>query len=353
VSLRAGIVGAAGYAGGELLRLLLGHPGVGEIVAGSTSLAGKPVTAAHPNLRKRTDLAFVPYDGVRDCDVLFLSLPNGAHRLSEFEGRAKLIVDLSSDHRLRDAADYATWYGAAHPHPERLGAAVYGIPELHRSRIKGATLVTGAGCNATAAILAILPLARAGLIDRERPIVIECKVGSSEGGREASDDSHHPERSGVVRSFRPVGHRHTAEIEQELAGVPPVGSAAGWRPRVQLSVTSVELVRGVLATAHVPVRDVADEKTLWRAYREAYAAEPFVRIVKERSGIYRLPEPKLVAGTNFADVGFALDPRGDRVVALCAIDNLVKGAAGNAVQAMNVALGLEETAGLGFVGLHP
>jgi len=353
VSLRAGIVGAAGYAGGELLRLLLGHPGVREVVAGSTSLAGKPVTAAHPNLRKRTDLAFVPYDDVRDCDVLFLSLPNGAHRLAEFEGRAKLIVDLSSDHRLRDAADYATWYGAAHPHPERLGAAVYGIPELHRQRIKDATLVTGAGCNATAAILAIMPLARAGLIDRERPIVIECKVGSSEGGREASDDSHHPERSGVVRSFRPVGHRHTAEIEQELAGVPPGGSAAGWRPRVQLSVTSVELVRGVLATAHVPVRDVADEKTLWRAYREAYAAEPFVRIVKERSGIYRLPEPKLVAGTNFADVGFALDPRGDRVVALCAIDNLVKGAAGNAVQAMNVALGLAEDAGLGFVGLHP
>jgi N-acetyl-gamma-glutamyl-phosphate/LysW-gamma-L-alpha-aminoadipyl-6-phosphate reductase len=353
VSLRAGIVGAAGYAGGELLRLLLGHPGVGEVVAGSTSLAGKPVTAAHPNLRKRTDLAFVPYDGVRDCDVLFLALPNGAHRLGEFEGRAKLIIDLSSDHRLRDAADYETWYGAAHPHPERLGAAVYGIPELHRSRIQGASLVTGAGCNATAGILAILPLARAGLIDRERPIVIECKVGSSEGGREASDDSHHPERSGVVRSFRPVGHRHTAEIEQELAGTTPGGVAAAWRPRVQLSVTSVELVRGVLATAHVPVRDVPDEKTLWRAYREAYAAEPFVRIVKERSGIYRLPEPKLVAGTNFADVGFALDPRGDRVVALCAIDNLVKGAAGNAVQAMNVALGLPEDAGLGFVGLHP
>jgi N-acetyl-gamma-glutamyl-phosphate/LysW-gamma-L-alpha-aminoadipyl-6-phosphate reductase len=353
VSLRAGIVGAAGYAGGELLRLLLGHPGVREVVAGSTSLAGKPVTTAHPNLRKRTDLSFVAYDDVRDCDVLFLSLPNGAHRLTEFEGRAKLIVDLSSDHRLRDAADYETWYGAPHPHPERLAGAVYGIPELHRSRIKGAALVTGAGCNATAAILAILPLAQAGLIDQGRPIVIECKVGSSEGGREASDDSHHPERSGVVRSFRPVGHRHTAEIEQELAGVPQGGVAAGWRPRVQLSVTSVELVRGVLATAHVPVRDVADEKTLWRAYREMYAAEPFVRIVKERSGIYRFPEPKLVAGTNFADVGFALDPRGDRVVALCAIDNLVKGAAGNAVQAMNVALGLAEDAGLGFVGLHP
>lgn len=360
MSLRAGVVGAAGYAGGELLRLLLGHPEVREVVAGSASLAGKPVTAAHPNLRKRTDLAFVPYEDVRDCDVLFLSLPNGSHRLGEFEGRAKLVVDLSSDHRLRDPKAYEQWYGAAHPHPERLRGAVYGIPELHRAEIAGATLVTGAGCNATAAILAVLPLVRAGLVDRERPIVIECKVGSSEGGREASDDSHHPERSGVVRSFRPVGHRHTAEIEQELARVPlggsrvpPGGSEAGWRPRVQLSVTSVELVRGVLATAHVPVRDVADEKALWRAYRECYAAEPFVRIVKERTGSYRFPEPKLLAGTNFADVGFALDPRGDRVVALCAIDNLVKGAAGNGVQAMNVALGIPEEAGLGFVGLHP
>lgn len=353
MTLRVGIVGAAGYAGGELLRLLLTHPEVREIVAGSASLAGKPVTAAHPNLRKRTDLAFVPYERVSDCDVVFLSLPNGSHRYDELRGAGKLVIDLSSDHRLRDPRAYETWYGAPHPHPARLAEAVYGIPELHRDRIRGAALVTGAGCNATAAILAVLPLARAGLVDRDRPIVVECKVGSSEGGREASDDSHHPERSGVVRSFRPVGHRHTAEIEQELAWVPPGGSADGMAPRVQLSVTSVELVRGVLATAHVPLQGVVDEKTLWRAYREAYASEPFVRIVKERAGIYRFPEPKLVAGTNFADVGFALDPRGDRVVALCAIDNLVKGAAGNGVQAMNVALGLPEDAGLGFVGLHP
>jgi N-acetyl-gamma-glutamyl-phosphate/LysW-gamma-L-alpha-aminoadipyl-6-phosphate reductase len=325
---------------------LLTHPEVREIVAGSSSLAGKPVTSAHPNLRKRTDLAFVPYEQVSGCDVVFLSLPNGSHRYEELRERGRVVIDLSSDQRLRDPKAYEVWYGAPHPHPARLAEAVYGIPELHRDRIGGARLVTGAGCNATAAILAVLPLVRAGLVDRERPIVIECKVGSSEGGREASDDSHHPERSGVVRSFRPVGHRHTAEIEQELA-------CDGPAPRVQLSVTSVELVRGVLATAHVPVRGVTEEKVLWRAYREAYASEPFVRIVKDRTGTYRFPEPKLLSGTNFADVGFALDPRGDRVVALCAIDNLVKGAAGNGVQAMNVALGLAEDAGLGFVGLHP
>ncbi len=340
--MRVGIVGAAGYAGGELLRLLLGHPSVTEVVPASSSQAGKPVTTAHPTLRKRTDLAFVRYEDTGSCDVLFLSLPNGAHRLDEFAGRAPLVIDLSSDHRLRDPQTYLDWYGAPHPHPERLAAAVYGIPELHRDRIKGAALVTGAGCNATATLLALLPLHRAGLIDTRHPVVVECKVGSSEGGREASDDSHHPERSGIVRSFKPVGHRHTAEVEQELPGV-----------RVQLSVTSVELVRGVLATAHVPVPPGLEEKDLWRAYRACYQAEPFVRVVKERSGIFRYPEPKLLAGTNFADVGFALDPRGERVVALCAIDNLVKGAAGNGVQAMNVALGLPEDAGLSFVGLHP
>jgi len=343
---KVGIVGAGGYAGGELLRLLLGHPEVSEVVAGSESLAGKPVTVAHPNLRKRTDAQFVRYEDVPRCDVLFLSLPNGTHRADEFDGRAGLIVDLSSDHRLRDAADYQRWYGEPHPHPRELGRWVYGIPELHRDAIRASVRVTGAGCNATATILALLPLFAADVVDRARPVVVECKVGSSEGGREPSEDSHHPERAGVVRSFRPVGHRHTAEAEQELA----LGAD---RPRVDLSVTSVEMVRGVVATAHAYVKRPLEDKELWNIYRQRYASEPFVRIVKERTGIFRYPEPKLLEGTNFADVGFAADPRGERVVAICAIDNLVKGAAGNGVQAMNVACGMPENAGLGFVGLHP
>ena len=340
------MIGAGGYAGGELLRLLLGHPHVREVVPGSESLAGKPVTVAHPNLRKRTDLAFVHYEEVTGCDVIFLSLPNGTHRADEFEGRAKLVIDLSSDHRLRDPKDYEVWYGMRHPDPDALAGWTYGIPELHRAKIKGGQRVTGAGCNATATILALLPLFAADVVDRSRPVVVECKVGSSEGGREASEDSHHPERAGVVRSFRPVGHRHTAEAEQELA-------LGGTKPRVDLSVTAVELVRGAVATAHVHTKKALEDKDLWRIYRERYASEPFVRIVKERSGIFRYPEPKLLAGTNYADVGFAADPRGERVVAICAIDNLVKGAAGNGVQAMNVALGFEERSGLEFPGLHP
>ncbi|HEY8807139.1 MAG TPA: N-acetyl-gamma-glutamyl-phosphate reductase, partial [Candidatus Limnocylindria bacterium] len=205
--MKVGVIGAGGYAGGELLRLLDGHPEVGEIVAGSESLAGKPVTVAHPNLRKRTSLEFVPYEGVTGCDVVFLSLPNGAHRLTEFRSRGTLVIDLSSDHRLNDLSRYREWYESDHPHPELLRSAVYGIPELHRDEIKTAKLVTGAGCNATATILALLPLVRAGLVDSSRPVVVECKVGSSEGGREPGEDSHHPERAGVVRSFKPVGHR--------------------------------------------------------------------------------------------------------------------------------------------------
>src|SRR5207249_3806720 len=144
--------------------------GVGEVTAASASLAGKPVTVAHPNLRKRTDLAFVPYEKVGRCDVLFLSLPNGSHRYDEFADRARVVVDLSSDHRLRSAADYERWYEGPHPHPERLGDFVYGIPELHRPKLVSATRLTGAGCNATAAILALLPLFRADVVDRDRPI---------------------------------------------------------------------------------------------------------------------------------------------------------------------------------------
>jgi N-acetyl-gamma-glutamyl-phosphate/LysW-gamma-L-alpha-aminoadipyl-6-phosphate reductase len=342
--MRVAIVGAAGYTGGELLRILLDHPEVSAVQAASESQAGKFVWSAHPNLRKRSDLSFVPYSALRPADVVFLALPHGEamHRLDEFRSLGTLCIDLSADHRLRDPRAYDVWYGGPHPHPGRLARFVYGIPEVHREEIRLARQLSGAGCNATAVILGVLPLARAGVIDRARPIVAEAKVGSSEGGREASDATHHPERAGAVRSFAPVGHRHTAEMEQELG-----------HPRVDFSGTSIEMVRGVLATAHVPLARDLDEKALWKIYRDAYGGEPFVRIVKERAGVYRYPEPKILAGSNFCDVGFALDPRGQRVVVVSAIDNLVKGAAGNCVQAMNVACGFDETAGLRFPGLHP
>lgn len=341
---RVAIAGASGYVGGELLRLLLQHPHVEVVQATSERLAGQFVHAAHPNLRGHTTLRFTPLAALETCDLLILALPHGSaeRAIERWTGLALRIVDCSADFRLGDAATYQRWYGTEHPAPDWLERFVYGLPELSRDALREASYVSGVGCNATAVNLALLPLVRSGLLDPDRPVIAEVKVGSSEGGNEASSASHHPERSGVVRSFAPVGHRHTAEIRQ----------ATGLE-QIHLSITAVELVRGALATCHAFLRSPVDERTLWKAYRAAYGSEPFVRIVHERGGTYRHPEPKILAGTNYADVGWAVDEETGRIVALCAIDNLGKGAAGSAVQCINIMHGWEERLGLDFWGLHP
>lgn len=342
--LRVSIVGASGYGGGELLRLLLNHPHVEISQVTSESNAGKPVHALHPNLRGVTDLKFVSAKTLELCDVLCLALPHGeaSKRIEEFTRLAPRLVDLSADFRLRDPHAYLKWYGEPHAAPAWLDRFVYGLPEISREALRGANFASGVGCNATAAILALLPLAKAGLIDTSRPAIVDLKVGSSEGGASPSLASHHPERSGAVRSFAPTGHRHTAEVEQALG-----------LTNVHLSITSIELVRGVLATAHVWTRPGITDRDLWGAYRQAYRGEPFVRIVKDKGSIYRYPEPKLLAGTNWADVGFEADPDTGRVVSIAAIDNLGKGAAGSALQCLNLMCGFDERAGLTFPGLHP
>jgi N-acetyl-gamma-glutamyl-phosphate/LysW-gamma-L-alpha-aminoadipyl-6-phosphate reductase len=347
--MRVSIVGASGYVGGELLRLLLWHPDVTVAQATSGRQSGRYLHQVHPNLRgskagpNRAGLQFVHPDKLEACDLLFLALPHGeaARAIERYAGLAPRIIDCSADFRL-DAAAYQRWYGSEHPAPAWLERFVYGLPEVNREALRGASYASGVGCNATATTLALLPLVRAGLVDTARPVTVEVKVGSSEGGAQASDSSHHPERAGVVRSFAPVGHRHTGEVEQ----------VTGLRD-VHMSVTSVELVRGALATAHVFTQGELAEKDLWRAYREFAADQPFVRLVKERTGIYRYPEPKILAGSNFADIGFALDAASGRVVSICGLDNLMKGAAGSAVQCMNLMCGFAETAGLEFPGLHP
>ncbi len=339
--LRASVIGASGYGGGELLRLLLSHPEVEVAQATSQQNAGKFVYSVHPNLRGRTKLQFTTVEEVQACDVLFLAMPHGkaAGSIEKFAGLAGRIIDLSADFRLRDAAAYREWYGWEHSAPSWLGKFVYGLPELHREQLRGAKHCSGVGCNATAVNLALWPLARQGLIERA---VIEVKVGSSEGGNEPSLATHHPERVGVVRSFAPQGHRHQAEMKQELGEF-----------ELHFSGTAVELVRGVMCTAHVfPTRPL-DEKELWALYREAYSTEPFVRIVKDKQGVFRYPEPKILAGSNYCDVGFERDTRSERVLCFSAIDNLMKGAAGSAVQCMNLMCGFEETLGLEFSGLHP
>lgn len=339
--LRASVAGGSGYAGGELVRLLLGHPEVELARVTSEALAGRYVHSAHPNLRGRTTLQFSRLDDLEPCDVLFLALPHGeaSGRIGELATRAERIVDLSADFRLRDADAYRRWYGREHQAPEWLGRFVYGLPELRREALRETRFASGVGCNATAANLALWPLARRGLVERA---VVDLKVGSSEGGRTASDASHHPERSGAVRSFAPAGHRHEAEVQQEVGPLD-----------LHVSATAIEMVRGVLCTAHVFLREPLTDRDLWALFRDAYGPEPFVRIVKERSGAYRFPEPKILAGSNYCDVGFERDPSSNRVVVVSAIDNLMKGAAGTAVQAMNLMCGFPETAGLEFTGLHP
>jgi LysW-gamma-L-alpha-aminoadipyl-6-phosphate/LysW-L-glutamyl-5-phosphate reductase len=344
----ASIVGASGYTGGELLRLLLDHPAFEVRQVTSERLDGQFVHFTHPNLRRRTALKFVRADALEACDVLFLCLPHGGavSRIEQFAALATKLVDLSADFRLRRADDYIKWYGPPHANPAWLDRFVYGLPELHRAEIGVARYVSGVGCNATATTLAIWPLAVAGLIDPSRGIVCEVKVGSSEGGAASSDASHHPERAGAMRSFAPTGHRHTAEVLQALR-------LREIDTQVHLSATAIDNVRGVLATAHVFVKRDVIERDVWKAYRDAYAAEPFVRIVKERAGLYRYPEPKILSGSNYADVGFEVDASSGRVVALCALDNLMKGAAGTAVQCANLMHGWDETLGLDFPGLHP
>ena len=346
--LSVSIIGASGYTGGELLRLALSHPHLEVKQVTSERLDGQFVHFTHANLRKRTQLKFERSEAVKKCDLLFLGLPHGSavSRIDHLSTLADRIVDLSADFRLRNAADYDKWYGKPHTSPGWLEKFVYGLPELHRQELASTNYVSGVGCNATATTLAVWPLAAAGLIDAARGIICEVKVGSSEGGAASADSTHHPERAGVLRSFAPTGHRHTAEVLQAL-------KVKGVVTEVHLSATAVDNVRGVLATAHVFVKPGTAEKDVWKAYRETYNNEPFVRIVKERTGLYRYPEPKILSGSNYADVGFEMDPNTGRVVALCAIDNLMKGAAGTALQCANVMMGWDETLGLDFPGLHP
>lgn len=344
MTLQAAIIGGSGYTGGELLRLLLGHPEIELTQVTSRGHLGEYVYQTHPNLRKQTQLKFIDPAAVQPTQVLFLALPHGQaqHKIEEYAGLAEYIIDLSADFRLKDPAQYQKWYGQAHEAPNWLDKFVYGLPELHREQISSAHYVSGVGCNATASNLALLPLVQAGLLDLDKPLVIEIKVGSSEGGAEGNPGSHHPERSGVVRTFSPFGHRHTAEVIQEM------GAQHIW-----LTMTSVDLVRGALATVHGTLLPGVKLKDLWKAYRAAASGNPFLRIVREQRGIYRVPEPKILAGSNYADLGFELDEDSGHVVSICAIDNLMKGAAGSAVQCMNLMLGLDETLGLEFMGLHP
>ncbi|HDP94504.1 MAG TPA: N-acetyl-gamma-glutamyl-phosphate reductase [Candidatus Aminicenantes bacterium] len=337
------VAGASGFTGGELLRLLLFHPRVEVIAATSERNRGKPVALIHPNLYRHTRLRFSSMEELPSSDFLFLALPHGesSRRIHLLSDKASKIIDLSADFRIADPTVYRQCYGKEHPAPEWLSQFIYGIVEVNRERIRTATRVSGAGCNATAAILALWPLAHAGLLD-DSWIICDIKTGTSQAGAAHSAAGHHPVRSGSVRSYKPTGHRHGTEIRNCLN-----------HEQIRISTTGLDIVRGILATCHLSLPAGLDDRKLRGVFRAAYAEEPFIRIVKKSSGVFRYPDPRLLAGSNICDIGFEINRDENSLVVLSALDNLMKGAAGQAIHCMNLMAGFPETCGLQFQGLYP
>jgi N-acetyl-gamma-glutamyl-phosphate/LysW-gamma-L-alpha-aminoadipyl-6-phosphate reductase len=333
---RIAVVGGRGFVGGELLRLLVHHPEVEVAAVTSDTQAGRAVENAHPPLRG-SGLRYSRRAELDPVDLVFLAGVHGstAKILDEMAALAPKIVDLTADFRLADAALMERYYGwsrdAAHA-----GAFVRGLPELHRKQITDADRVAVPGCMATSAILSLAPLAARGLL---KDVQVDARTGSSGSGASSGDANSHALRSGVMRVFAPFDHRHEAEVAEAL------------RVDVSMTVTATPQVRGVQTLTKVAVGEVS-ERDLLAMYREDYGTEPFVRLVNSPRGTYRYPDPKVLLGSNYCDVGVVADNRG-RALVMGSLDNLMKGAAGGAVQCMNLMLGLPETYGLTFPGLHP
>lgn len=340
---KAAIIGATGYGGAELLRSLLFHPHVEVIRTTAVDNVGRRVGDVHLSLASSSDLVIEqmpPRDAADGADLVFLALPHKvtAKVAMELFETGVRIVDLSGDFRLRDAASYERWYGAEHPCPEQLGAWAYGMPELHRERLREATRIASPGCFATAIAFSLMAAARGGLLSG--PVPVLAATGSSGSGAEPKPTTHHPLRAGNLRTYKPLEHQHVPEIEQTLRD-------AGADPSLHLQFVPVSapLVRGIFATAFIRVPASFDEADARALYQTCWAGEPFVRVVEGRQ-----PEVVAVAGSMFAEVGWALDTEvqghSRTLVCFAAIDNLVKGGAGQAVQATNVMMGWPETAGL-------
>jgi LysW-gamma-L-alpha-aminoadipyl-6-phosphate/LysW-L-glutamyl-5-phosphate reductase len=341
------IVGASGYVGGELLRLLLKHPNVNLKQASSETYKGQFIKIVHPNLRQ-FPIKFSSFEELENCDVLFLCLPHGTgmEKIKEFIKKGRTIIDLSADFRLNDPKLYEIWYGLTHTNSELLNKKVLGLPEIYSDTIKKSKFISCPGCMSTTAILGLYPLVKAGVLEENQPIIVEAKTGSTGAGNKLSKAGLHAQRSGAMRSFKATGHRHSAEITQEL-------TINGNVPRVHFSATAVEAVRGILTTSHVFLKPEVTEADIWGIYREFVKDKPFLRIVKEQKGNFRYPEPKILIGTNICEIGFEKDPHSNRLVVMSALDNLMKGAAGQAVQCLNINQGWEEETGLETVGLFP
>ncbi len=348
---KAAVIGGSGYGGGELIRRLLLHPDVELLRVASVDYVGEPLSAVHPNLEGRTDLRFEgisPAEAARGMDVVLLGLPHkvSATKMPELMATGARIIDLSGDFRLRDPQVYKRYYHAEHPCPDRLaGTFVYGLPELHREALRGARYVASPGCFATTIELALLPLARAGLL--EGAVEVVGITGSSGSGIAPAAGTHHPVRSVNLRTYKPLDHQHIPEITQTLGD-------AGARDLVLRFVpVSAPLSRGIFATCFAHVDAKVSPGEIRGMYRKTFEGEPFVRVPQKR-----LPEVVAVSGTNYAEVGVEVggdhaEPGKQLVACFAAADNLIKGGAGQAIQSMNLMLGLDERLTLEDPGGYP
>ncbi len=346
--LRVGIIGASGYGGVQLVRLLKDHPQIELVYLGGESSAGKRFSDIYPHLAHCIDLKIEPIDLdiiAERCQVVFLSLPNGlacqmAPKLLE---KGCKVLDLSADYRFSNLETYSSWYGVERSDQQVAATAVYGLPELYRDRIANAQLVGCAGCYPTASLLALSPLLKQGLIQPESAI-IDAKSGTSGGGRQAKTNLLLAEADNSLGAYGVTHHRHTPEIEQVCSEL------AGHEVMLQFTPHLIPMVRGILATVYATLRDpglVRDD--LITIYQAFYRSSPWVKILP--SGTY--PQTKWAAGTNLCYIGIEVDPRTDRVIVMSAIDNLIKGQAGQAIQCLNLMMGWEETLGLPQLAFYP
>ncbi|MGI6226801.1 MAG: N-acetyl-gamma-glutamyl-phosphate reductase [Peptococcales bacterium] len=347
MKIKAGIVGVTGYAGGELLRLLLTHPFVEIKMAASRSNAGNDVTDVHPHLTKLITLVedeLEKEDLFESLDVVFLALPHGkssnlVKRLHEKEVK---VIDLGADFRLKNSFEYQNWYDFDHEHPDLLKESVYGLAEIYREKIKVSNIIANPGCYPTSIILGLAPLLDKKVINPQE-IIIDSKSGISGAGKTLTPQSHFPDMNENLLAYKVGTHRHTPEIEQELSLLADTNIQVSFTPHL------IPMNRGILSTIYTQGITSLTYQELFKIYTEFYKSCPFIRIRDKN----RLPQIKWVSGTNFCDIGLILDERTGKIIVISAIDNLVKGASGQAIQNMNLMFGLEETTGLQFGGMYP
>lgn len=345
--MRVGIIGVTGYTGSELLRIIHAHEQVELTYVTSHSFTGKKLSDVHPQYSGLVDMVCRPFsveEAIEKTDLVFCALPHGEamHAVPLLAAAGVRVVDLSADFRLSRAEHYREWYNKEHTAPDYLGKAVYGLPEFYREEIKEATLVANPGCYPTSVLLALAPLARKGLI-RWETLVVDAKSGTSGAGRNPSQMLHYPECTENFRAYRVAAHQHTPEMEQEL------GRLAGEDVTFTFVPHLVPMIRGILSTVYLQPVTQLDEAELWSIYEEFYGNDPFVRLLAPPLMV----ETKYVYGSNHCALSLRKDNRTDRLIILSAIDNLVKGASGQAVQNMNLMLGFPETKGLEMLPLRP